>query len=431
MRGGSEEPTPLPGWLRVDVADSQERTRAVNALVVLYGVAVVGAVATLPLVLVAGGVVAGLTCVAVTLTAVISALLVRSGRLSAGLGLFFAVVMVGNIVAVMLTDDARLTAVYCVIPVAIAGVTLTMRWALVVTGTAALIGVVGTWMFPPGQGGSPPITRDEIITTSLILMAAVLVTTSLGSWGQKREGLRADLEAHRATELAQSLRSANAELERRVEERTEELQRALSQQERLVGELAELTMRDPLTGLHNRRHAEHELPRMTATAQRYDQPLAMALLDLDHFKQVNDRHSYAVGDEVLMRFTAILRENARASDVVVRYGGEEFLLVMPQTTLPQALVLCERLRAAVEAYAWRDVHPDLRLTVSIGVADSDQRDLRGVTAAMDAALHDAKRDGRNRVVAAPAALPRRPVQGSAAPGLVELDATAAEQPAES
>jgi len=180
-----------------------------------------------------------------------------------------------------------------------------------------------------------------------------------------------------------------------------------------------------LTGLHNRRHAEHELPRMTATAKRYDQPLAMALLDLDHFKQVNDRHSYAVGDEVLLRFTEILRDNARASDVVVRYGGEEFLLVMPQTTLAQAQVLCERLRAAVEAYPWRDVHRDLRLTVSIGVADNDQRDLRGVTAAMDAALHDAKRDGRNRVVAAPAALPRLPAQGGAA-----QDGAALEQPAE-
>ena len=415
----------LAAALHVRHPDPAIRTRGVNALVVLYGVAVVGAVATLPLVLVPGGVLAGLTCMAVTLTAVGSALLVRSGRLSAGLGLFFGVVMLGNVVAVTLTDDARLTAVYCVIPVAIAGVTLTTRWALVVTGSAALIGVVGTWLYPPGQGGNPPIMRDEIVTTSLILMAAVLVTTSLGSWGQKREGRRADLEAQRATELAASLRSANAELERRVEERTEELQRALSQQERLVGELAELTMRDPLTGLHNRRHAEHELPRMTATAKRYDQPLAMALLDLDHFKQVNDRHSYAVGDEVLLRFTEILRDNARASDVVVRYGGEEFLLVMPQTTLAQAQVLCERLRAAVEAYPWRDVHRDLRLTVSIGVADNDQRDLRGVTAAMDAALHDAKRDGRNRVVAAPAALPRLPAQGGAA-----QDGAAVEQPAE-
>ncbi len=415
MRDGSTEPAALPSWLRVEHGDSRERTRAVNALVVLYGVAVVGAVATVPLVLVPGGVLAGLTCIAVTLTAVFSALLVRAGHLSAGLALFFGVVMVGNVVAVTVTDDARLTAIYCVIPVAIAGVTLTTRWALVVTASAALIGIVGTWLFPPGHGDHPPIMRDEIITTSLILMAAVLVTSSLGSWGQKREAARADLEAQRATQLAESLRRTNAELERRVDERTDDLQLALSQQERLVGELAELSMRDPLTGLHNRRHAEHELPRMTATADRYRQPLSMALVDLDHFKQVNDRYSYAVGDEVLLRFTAILRENARGSDVVVRYGGEEFLLVMPQTTLEQALVLCERLRSAVESYAWSEVQPTLRLTTSIGVADNRERDLRGVTAAMDAALHSAKRDGRNQVVAAPASgsVPAQTDNGSA------------------
>ena len=88
-------------------------------------------------------------------------------------------------------------------------------------------------------------------------------------------------------------------------------------------------------------------------------------------------------------------------------------------------LIIHELRAALEAYPWRDVHRDLRLTVSIGVADNDQRDLRGVTAAMDAALHDAKRDGRNRVVAAPAALPRLPAQGGAA-----QDGAAVEQPAE-
>jgi diguanylate cyclase (GGDEF)-like protein len=318
---------------------------------------------------------------------------------SAGLVVFFGGFLAAFAAVPIIGQDARLSAVYCSLPVVVAGVTLHRRGVAVVTSLSLLIAVLGTLRFPPVD---PPPAAFEIITAAVLLILIDLVVALLGMWGQRQETRRADASARVALELAESLRVANAELEERVQQRTDDLQRALSQQERLVGELAELSMRDPLTGLHNRRHAEHELPRMTATADRYRQPLSMALVDLDHFKLVNDRYSYAVGDEVLLRFTAILRENARGSDVVVRYGGEEFLLVMPQTTLEQALVLCERLRSAVESYAWSEVQPTLRLTTSIGVADNHQRDLRGVTAAMDAALHSAKRDGRNRVVAAPA-----------------------------
>lgn len=392
--------TVLPTLLEVRHPDPVTRMRGVNALLLTYPLIVAGAVGAIPLSQIPNGGLISTIVVVTTLVFVAAALLLRSGRVSLGLAVFFGAFLAAFAAVPIFGQDARLSAVYCSLPVVVAGVTLRRRGVAIVTVLSLLIAVLGTWRFPPTD---PPPGPFEIITAAVLLIAIGLAVALLGMWGHRRETARADEAAARATALAESLQQTNYELERRVHERTEELQRALSQQERLVGELAELTMRDQLTGLHNRRYAEHELPRMTAAADRYRQPLAMALVDLDHFKQVNDRHSYAVGDEVLVRFTAILRENARTSDVVVRYGGEEFLLVMPQTTLEQALVVCERLRAAVETHGWSDVQPSLRLTTSIGVSDNQHRDLKGITAAVDSALHDAKRDGRNRVVAAASA----------------------------
>jgi diguanylate cyclase (GGDEF)-like protein len=126
------------------------------------------------------------------------------------------------------------------------------------------------------------------------------------------------------------------------------------------------------------------------------------MADLDHFKVVNDEHSYSIGDEVLRTFARLLSENARASDLVVRYGGEEFLLVMPHTTLDQAVVVCERLRRAVSDHDWGRVVGGLRVTVSVGVASTVQSaGLVTLVSAADTALHQAKRTGRDRVVAGP------------------------------
>jgi diguanylate cyclase (GGDEF)-like protein len=381
----------------VDHVDAEVRMRATNALVVLYGVMVLGATATIPLWLIPGGHIAGPTCLAVTMVAAVSALLVRRGDVDLGLGLFFVVLLLGNLAGPLLGQDARLTAVYVVIPIAIAGVTLdTVGFALVAVASVT-IGVVGTLTHPPVN---PPTTTAEIVTAGVVISCAVVVTTLLGGWGQRREARRADAEARTNARLADSLSALNAELEQRVAERTEELEIALSHQETLVGQLNELTLRDQLTGLYNRRHIDHELPRLVAAAERHHQPLTMAIADLDQFKQVNDSTSYSVGDEVLRRFAAILARTARSTDLVARYGGEEFLLVLPQTSSEQARVFCERLREEVAAHPWHDVGPGLKVTVSVGLADtSEAGGLLNLVAAADAALHRAKREGRNRVVA--------------------------------
>jgi diguanylate cyclase (GGDEF)-like protein len=303
--------------------------------------------------------------------------------------------IVAEVLFPLTTGDARLTAIYLVVPVAIAGVTLDRIGIAVVTAVALVVGAIVTIAYPPVD---PPVGEFEIILAAVLVTAFVVVASMLGVDGLRREARRADQAARTSAELADGLARSNAELEARVEQRTEELQFALARQESLVAELAELSLRDPLTGLYNRRHADHELPRLVASAERHRQPLALAMADLDHFKQVNDDNSYSIGDEVLRRFSAIMTENARGADVITRYGGEEFLLVMPQTSLDQARVLCERLRIEVERYPWQEVAGGLQLTVSIGVADTVAHDgLIPLVAAADAALHQAKRTGRNRV----------------------------------
>ena len=376
--------------LHVDHADPAVRLRARNALVIVEPIIALGVVSVFVLAFIPRGLFVAATAGIATLVFVGAAFLLRSGRVTAGLWVFFAAFLGAFAAVPLFGHDARLSAVYCAMPVAVAGITLNRRGVAAVTVVAVLIAVVGTTVYPPTD---PPPKPFEVVIAALFLMAIGLTTSLLGLEGQR-------LETRRADELARSLQSANAELEQRVADRTQQLQFALDRQEALVAELAELTLRDPLTGLHNRRHADHELPRLLAAADRYEQPLAMAMADLDHFKLVNDDYSYTVGDEVLRRFSAILEREARAADVVTRYGGEEFLVAMPQTALEQALVLCERVRTEVESHPWHEVATGLRVTVSIGVTDSARSGgLVGLSADADSALHRAKREGRNRVVA--------------------------------
>ena len=134
----------------------------------------------------------------------------------------------------------------------------------------------------------------------------------------------------------------------------------------------------------------------------------MALLDVDHFKQINDRHSHAVGDLVLMQLAALIARQCREGDLPARYGGEEFLVRFDRIGLGPAAAACERLRAAVEAHDWSALAPGLCVTVSIGVVDlSRHASATEALAAADERMYRAKREGRNRVCAdrVPAAPP--------------------------
>jgi diguanylate cyclase (GGDEF)-like protein len=164
---------------------------------------------------------------------------------------------------------------------------------------------------------------------------------------------------------------------------------------------------DGLTGLANRRAFDRRLAEELERARRDGSSVALALLDLDSFKQVNDTFGHAIGDEVLRRVAALLRDHTRTADLAARYGGEEFALLLPATELTDAVAAAEQVRKRVGAHPWDEVHPELAITVSIGVTaasageklDAAQLDGAELLERADRHLYHAKHAGKDRVKA--------------------------------
>lgn len=162
----------------------------------------------------------------------------------------------------------------------------------------------------------------------------------------------------------------------------------------------ELSLRDELTQLHNRRFFNYQSRLLLNHAQRHGQSLCLMICDLDHFKQVNDQFSHQVGDLVLQKVSKVLMTETRSLDLVARLGGEEFAVVLPDTDLKQAEPLGERLRFAIADYHWTTVHPELTITLSIGISDQQAGStIPDLMVAADQNLYQAKNKGRNQVVA--------------------------------
>jgi len=172
----------------------------------------------------------------------------------------------------------------------------------------------------------------------------------------------------------------------------------ITEQRRAQEDLRELASLDPLTGLYNRRHVEGVLRRELDRAQRHERPLAVAMMDADHFKNINDTYGHPIGDEVLRAISDRCRRTLRSHDVLGRYGGEEFLIVFPETSIDDATVVAERLRAAVADNPIQAGDNALAVTVSIGLAAyAPGQDLEKLFQRADSALYAAKQDGRNLV----------------------------------
>jgi two-component system cell cycle response regulator len=165
--------------------------------------------------------------------------------------------------------------------------------------------------------------------------------------------------------------------------------------------LEQLALTDPLTKVLNRRALTDRLAAEMGRVNRYESTVSLLLIDLDHFKRVNDNYGHLVGDDVLTEMAGLLQNAVRAVDVVARYGGEEFVVVLPETGSPGASRFAERLREVIEAHPFsRGAGSTLRLTASIGVATYPSPNLETVEAflaAADQALYRAKAEGRNRV----------------------------------
>lgn len=163
------------------------------------------------------------------------------------------------------------------------------------------------------------------------------------------------------------------------------------------------SLRDALTGLANRRSAEARLGMLIAQARRRDEPLSVVTLDLDHFKRVNDTWGHACGDLVLAATGAVLLAEIRSSDVAARFGGEEFLMVLPFTNEAYALHVAERVRERIAHMSVDSPDGPIRVTASLGIATlGPDESMESMLERADAALYRAKREGRNRCVASEA-----------------------------
>lgn len=239
-------------------------------------------------------------------------------------------------------------------------------------GAFAMVGTAMVWkaVSDPSQY-DPRVEGVHLVFSAIVLAACSVLAVRIGR-------LRARLEAHRS-----------------------QLREALAR-------VRSLATHDDLTGLANRRAALDRMHDELAVRGRPEPLMALALMDIDHFKLINDAHGHAVGDAVLQRFGQCAQELVRVGDMLARWGGEEFLLVMPATSATEAIATVERIRQALPA-SFEDVVPGLVVTFSAGVSEcAGAQDLDFAVARADAAMYEGKRAGRDRVVAAANAQSREP-----------------------
>jgi two-component system cell cycle response regulator len=244
--------------------------------------------------------------------------------------------------------------------------------------------------------------------------AAVALTTMLGllfgnSLSKTIRSLTQAVKAMSKGELLQHvdvrsqdevgiLTEAFNRMSEQLNQRATELRASHAQIQEQAEQLRELSIRDPLTRLHNRRYFDEHCAQLFRQAARYERPLSLVLGDIDHFKQINDRFSHSIGDEVLKQMGEILRSTLRGSDLIARYGGEEFVIAFPETTAFQAHATCESLRKRIENHPWQVLHPDLKVTMSMGLcADLQLGSVQTMLHQADEQLYRAKHEGRNRV----------------------------------
>lgn len=259
--------------------------------------------------------------------------------------------------------------------------------------------------------------------TGSLLIAPLLehgVVAGLISVQHTKAGVYSEADLHLMEQLAaraapavadarafEELERLRKSLESEVTERTHELEKANDEKGKLIELLREKSVKleresqeDALTGLANRRRFNERLAAEIEMALAVGQPLTVAIADLDHFKSINDRLGHLIGDRALKEIATLMRGACRPSDLVARIGGEEFALVLPGMKRDDGVEFCERLRDAVEQHGWNQVHPDLNVTLSIGLAQWDGgAEVEELVRAADQKMYRAKSAGRNQVAA--------------------------------
>lgn len=196
------------------------------------------------------------------------------------------------------------------------------------------------------------------------------------------------------------------QMEIQIEARTSELQRLVEETRRLKDYYASMSMQDQLTGLHNRRYFYEQVELSLAQHKRYRYPFCLLMMDIDHFKTINDDYGHAFGDEVLVTVADALKSLVRTTDILVRFGGEEFVLIFVNTSCDNGMAFAERIRAQIKTLRWQQAGVDVKLTISIGLyclnpdcVDNEQlvSNIDHIMHCADTALYRAKENGRDRV----------------------------------
>lgn len=231
----------------------------------------------------------------------------------------------------------------------------------------------------------------------------IILVTARGETEDKVEGLDAGADDYLTKPINFPELEARVRSMLRIKKLQDQLDGKNRELETANRQLRELSITDGLTGLFNHRHVHELLREECERSKRSGDPLGVIMFDLDRFKNLNDTHGHPMGDVVLAETARILNENAREIDMIGRYGGEEFIAVLPESSEEEAVLFAERVRGAVESFVYRAEGIEIRMSISAGVAAGNMNGVQNpdeLIKQADRALYAAKEAGRNRVVRA-------------------------------
>lgn len=227
----------------------------------------------------------------------------------------------------------------------------------------------------------------------------IIMLTAIDATEEKVKGLEAGADDYLSKPFEDIELQARVRASLRTKLLRDELKQKNGELKQMLARMETISMTDPLTGLFNRRRFQEVLELEFKKARRYHLPLTCMMIDIDHFKSVNDSYGHAIGDTVIRDVARIIQDCIRDSDSVCRWGGEEFILLAPMTKKTEALLPARRILAAVEAHAFAGLQ-GTRKTVSIGIAgvpDDDIDTTDKLVQEADESLYQAKKEGRNRI----------------------------------
>jgi diguanylate cyclase (GGDEF)-like protein len=283
------------------------------------------------------------------------------------------------------------------------------RGGLLIFGTLNTLAIIAIGLAETGGAITTyfgPLTDRSTVFTSAFFMVAASLTLYFFVTRLSNLVVVARMDEQNLMEANRDLNELKTILEQRVESRTSQLQLSnkklktkLSQVKKLQAKLIEEAIRDPLTELYNRRFMNENLSLEIARAKRLNFPITIFFLDIDHFKDFNDQYGHQVGDEILKGIGKILSTGLRAGDIACRFGGEEFIIVLPGMPKEKAKIMAERIKDRIRNLVIPNLDIKAKITISIGIAvyPQDATLIEELIFLADQALYFAKIKGRDRV----------------------------------